>query len=176
MKKVLKFAGAFAFVLALVAFILLMATKGIKYEYDGGIIGKLVGDVEGSVVLFGKTEKTVLGDVVTKAAPTALVAWILIIVATVALLAGVVLPLLKAKDAQKIAGLMNVCAALLLVVGGVLLFFTVNSFTSVNDLSSYAKYHHLTAGWIVSAILALLGGVVALLPACVDFVGKKKKK
>ena len=173
MKKVLKFAGAFAFVLALVAFILLMATKGVTFKYEGAL-ATLSGEADGTTVLFGKTEHTVLGDVVTKAAPMALIGWILVIVAMVALLAGVVLPLVK-KDSAKLAGVLNMAAALLLVVAGVLLFFTVLSFTGANKVDSDAvKYYHLGAGWVVAAILALLGGVVALLPACVDFLGKKK--
>ena len=175
MKKALKFAGLAAFVLGLVAFILMMATVAIKFEYDAGILGKITGEVEGAVVLFGKTE-TVLGvEAVTKAAPIALVGWVLIIVALVALCAGVVLPLLKVKGAEKVAGLLNLAAALLLVVAGVLLFFTVSSFCGANKVDKdFVKYYHLAGGWVVAAILAIAGGVVAVVPACVDFLGKKK--
>lgn len=174
MKKALKFAGLAAFVLALVAFILLMATNGVLFKYEGTLVSG-ESSAAGTTVLFGKTEHTVLGDLVTKAAPMALIGWILIILALVALCLGVILPLLKVKGSEKLAGLLNMAAALVLVVAGVLLFFTVSSFTSANEVNKeLVKYYHLGGGWIVAAILAILGGVVAVVPACVDFLGKKK--
>ena len=174
MKKFLKFSGIVAFVLGLVAFILLMATAGVTFKAEGALI-TASGEAAGTTVLFGKTE-TVLGvKVVTKAAPTALIAWILIIVALLALCLAIVAVLLKSKSLSKFAGLLNVCAALALVVAGVLLFFTVASFTGANDVSKEAvKYYHLGGGYVVAAILALLGGVVALLPAASELLGKKK--
>lgn len=174
MKTFLKFSGIIAFVLGLVAFILLLATVGVTFKYEGALVSAS-GEAAGTTVLFGKTEKIMGVEVVTKAAPTALIAWILIIVALIILCLGVVLPLLKVKALEKFAGLLNLVAVIALVVAGILLFFTVLGFTGANKVDSDAvKYYHLGAGWVVAAILAILGGVVAILPAASAFIGKKK--
>jgi len=170
MKKYLKFAGAVAFVFALVAFILLMATVGVYSKS-----GSLRVDFDGIVVLFGKTESTILGNAKTELAWTGLIAWILNIVAMLILCAGVVLPLLKVKALDKFAGVLNLVAVIALVAGGILLFFSAPAFAGANGVDGdNLKYYHLAAGWVVSGILAIVGGAVAILPAVVDFLGKKK--
>ena len=167
MKQFLKFSGLVAFVLALVAFILLLATNGVVFRYSN-----LISEAEGTTVLFGKTTHTALGDAVTKASPTALIGWILVILAMVILCVGVVMSLLKVKAAEKYAGLLNLVAVFALVVAGVLVFFTVLGFTGANKVDSDAvKYYHLGGGYVAAAILALLAGVVAALPV---FLEKKK--
>lgn len=173
MKKALKFAGLAALVLGIVAFVLLMATVGVFNKVE--LLGKVViTNFAGTTVLFGKTEETILGNAVTKPAVTALIAWILIIVALVILLLGVILPLLKVKALDKFAGVLNLVAVCALVVAGVLLFFTVGAFTSANGVDKDSvQYFHLGAGWVVAAILSIVGGVVAILPAAADFVAKK---
>lgn len=167
MKKYLKFSGVVACLFALVAFILLMATTGVYFKY-----GSTQYNFAGTTVLFGATEKTWLGDVVTKAAWTGLVGWILIIVAMVILLLGIILPLLKVKAIEKFAGVLNLVAVFALVAGGVLLFFSKGAFCAANEWS--ADDAHLGAGWIIAGILSILGGVCAIVPTAVDFVGKKK--
>lgn len=174
MKKFLKFSGAIAFLFGLIAFILLLATAGVTFKYSTGL-GDITGEAAGTVVLFGKTEKSMGIEVVTKCAPNALIAWILIILALIILCLGIILPLLKVKALDKFAGLLNLVAVIALVVAGILLFFTVLGFTGANKVdSSIVKYYHLGAGWIIAAILSILGGIVAILPVCSAFLGKKK--
>ena len=167
MKKVLKFAGLCAAVLALIAFILVLATTGVFYKY-----GNTRYDYEGTVVLFGATKETWLGTTKINPAATGLIGWILIIVAIVVLVLNFVLPLLKVTALAKFAGILNLAAVCLLIVAGVLLFVSVPAFTSANDWD--AENANLGAGWVVAGILAILGGLVALAPAAVEFVGKKK--
>lgn len=165
MKKFLKFSGILAFVFGLVAFILLIATVGVTFKYEGALVNAS-GEAAGTTVLFGKTETVLGAKLVTKGAPLALIAWILIIVALLVLCVGIIGMLLKVKALEKHGGLLSICAALLLVVAGVLVFFTVLSFTGANKVDSdLVKYYHLGAGYVVAAILAILGGVAAVLPA-----------
>ena len=165
MKKYLKFAGFCAFVLVVVAFILIMATPALAYS-NGDL------SIKGLSVLFGG-ESNILGFQVKtlSLAPVALVGWILLIVSLVALLGGTALPIVNSKYA-KLGGLANLCAGVLLVVAGVLLCFTKANLGAANstDFTNWG----LGAGWIVSIILVFLGGVLALLPAAVAFIGNRK--
>ena len=172
MKKFLKFSGAIAFVLALVAFILMMATPAIMYKGDDVI-------AKGIVAIFGKKENVSvagfsLGTAETKLAWSALLAWIFILLALVILCLGVVLPLLKVKALEKFAGVMNLCAVVLLVLAGIFMFITVPVFWSANGGDKVPDNVALGAGWIIGGILAILASVVAILPAAADFLGKKK--
>ena len=174
MKKFLKFAGAVAFVFALVAFILLMATHSVVYAdntanwYSG--LAAIFGKGTAQVNIMGWSNS---GDFDGKLAATALIGWILILVAMIILLAGVLLPLLKVKALDKFAGLLNLVAVCALVTAGILVFFTVPAFAAANEWNS-ADGWTLGAGFIVAGILAILGGLIAILPAAVDFIGKKK--
>lgn len=167
MKKYLKFSGIVAAVLAVVAFILLMATTGVYYQY-----GNTQYNYEGTVVLFGATKETWLGTSKIAPAATGLIGWILVIVALVIILLGIILPLLKVNKLDKFAGVLNLAAVVALVVAGVLIFVSKPVFCSANNWN--AEDAHLGAGWIVAGILAILAGVCAILPAAVDFIGKKK--
>lgn len=167
MKKYLKFSGIVAAVFALVAFILLMATTGVFYKY-----GNSQYNYAGTTVLFGAEEQTWLGTVKVKPAATGLIGWILIIVALVIILLGIILPLLKVKALEKFAGVLNLVAVAALVTAGILLFFSKGAFCSANEWN--ADDAHLGAGWVIAGILAIVGGACAILPAAVDFVGKKK--
>lgn len=175
MKKFLQFSGLIALGLALVAFILLMACPSVVYldnvnNWYSGLAAIFAG---------GKVQGTLGGATITtdfdgKLAATALIAWILIVVAMLILIAGVVLPLLKIKALEKFAGLLNLVAVCSLVIAGVLVFFTVPVFASANDWGNAVDGWGLGAGWIIAGILAILGGVVAILPAASTFLGKKK--
>ena len=170
MKKYLKFAGAVAFVIGLVAFILLMATHSLVAKENSGTW------FSGISAIFGGGKASALGfegDSEAKLAWTALIAWILELVALLILCAGVVLPLLKVKALDKFAGILNLVAVIALVLAGILTFLTVPVFGAANDWSD-TKDWLLGAGWVVSGILAIVGGAVAILPAVVDFLGKKK--
>ena len=171
MKKFLKFSGFIAALLALVAFILLMATPGVMSGSD--VVAK------GATMIFGKKEAVTvigikLGDAETKLAWSALLAWIFVLVALLILLVGIVLPLLKVKALDKFAGLLNLCAVVLLVVAGVFAFISLPIFCDANGLSSVPEKWTLGAGWVIGGILAIAAGVLAILPAAADFLAKKK--
>lgn len=176
MKKYLKYSGFVAALFALITFILLLATPAVMYN------GKNV-VAEGTTAIFGKKEAikasfggfTVnFGDAVTHLSWSALLAWIFVVVALVILVAGVVLPLLKVKKIEKFAGLLNLVAVGLLVVAGIFVFISCATFFAANGYDSVPDKCALGAGWIIAGILAILGGACAILPAAVDFLGKKK--
>lgn len=167
MKKFLQFSGAIALLLALVAFILLMATPAIMYKGEDVI-------AKGVVVLFGSKDKVAIFTVETKPAWSALLAWIFILVALIVLCLGVVLPLLKVKALEKFAGLMNLCAVILLVLAGIFVFISTPVFYNVNGVDNVPNNVALSAGWVIAGILAIVAGVIAILPAVADFLGKKK--
>lgn len=171
MKKALKYSGFVAALLAIVAFVLFMATPGVMSGND--VVAK------GTTLLFGKKEAVTiigikLGDSEVKLAWSALLAWIFVTVALLILILGIVLPLLKVKALDKFAGLLNLCAVVLLVVAGVFAFISLPIFCSANGLDSVPEKWTLGAGWVIGGILAILGGVCAILPACADFFAKKK--
>ncbi len=167
MKKVLQFSGLIAAVIAVVAFVLLLATPGI---YANGVISV---NIDGNAVLFGSTKTFGSWSVNTnKGAVIALIAWILIIIAFLGLVFGFILPMVK-KDLSKAAGMLNLCAAICLIVAGIMLFFTLPSFASANGWENTDNCG-LGAGWVVAAILAIVAGACALCPTIANFVGKKK--
>ena len=168
MKKVLQFSGIISALLGIVAFILMMATNAVVVKS-----GSLQVVTAGTVAIFGETNKTILGEVVTKPSPLALIGWILLLVGLVLTLCGIVLPLLKVKGVQKFAGLMNLVAVACFVVAGVFMFLVVPSFVSANG-GEVNEYYHIGAGWVIGGILAIAAGVFAILPAAADFLAKKK--
>ena len=161
MKKVLKFAGAIACVLAIIAFILLMATPAATYT-----LGSNTMEYKGIVAVFGDSDGY-------KLAWSALLAWIFILVAIIILALGVILPLLKVKALDKFAGVLNLAAVILLIVAGIFAFCTRGAFVGANSLLDPDGWK-LGVGYVFVGILAILGGLVAICPAVVDFIGKKK--
>ena len=170
MKKFLQFSGIIAAVLGIVAFILLMATPAVMRGSD--IVAK------GVTVIFGKTEttNTIIGSFTseTKLAWSALLAWIFILVALLILLAGIILPLLKVNALEKFAGILNLVAVCLLAVAGVFAFISLAVFCKANGIDSVPEQWTLGAGWVIGGILAIVAGVIAILPAVVNLIGKKK--
>lgn len=171
MKKFLQFSGIIAAVLAIVAFILFMATPGAMSGND--IVAK------GTTMLFGKKEAVTvvginLGTAETKLAWSALLAWIFVLVALIILLLGIILPLLKVKALEKFAGILNLVAVVLLVVAGIFAFVSLAVFCSANGLDSVPEKWSLGAGWVIAGILAIAAGAIAILPAVMDLIGKKK--
>ena len=171
MKKFLKYSGICAAILALVAFILMLATPAILYDGQDVV-------AQGTTVIFGKTTTTnaIITTVKshTDLAWSALLAWIFVMVSLIILLCGVILPALKVKALEKFAGLLNLCAVVLLVVAGIFMFITTPVFFAANGVDSVPDKCALGAGWIIGGILALAAGIVAILPAVADFLGKKK--
>ena len=168
MKKFLQFSGIISAVLALAAFIFMMAGNGLVYTY-----GDTSTFVPGIRVIFGGEVELGLGlKAVYNLAATALIAWIFVLVAALILIVGAVLPMLKVHALDKIAGLLNLIAVAMLVVGGILLFFSKGVYSAANN-NNFDDYK-LTFAFVFAAILAIAGGVIAILPAAMDFIGKKK--
>lgn len=159
MKTFLKFSGVIALALGVVALILMLVSPGIVAD---NLVNALY-DFSGTTCIFGK------GDYF---APTwaGLLAFILVVVALVILLAAFILPLLKVKALDKFAGVLNLVAVVSLIVAGVFMFCIVPAYEAANG-SVYQP--GVGAGWVIGAILAIVGGFVAIAPAAADFISKK---
>ena len=169
MKKVLQFSGLISLVLAVVAFVLMMATNAIVQSS-----GSLQLVTEGTKAIFGKIEHGALADVEYKLAPMALLAWIFILVGLLIVAAGVILPLLKINALEKFAGILNLVALVLFVVGGIFMFCVMPSYFKANGADSVPDSAAIGAGWVIGGILAIAAGAFAILPAVAAFLGKKK--
>ena len=167
MKKVLPFAGLIAAVLAIVGLILMLATNGVIVTS-----GNLQVNYAGTTVLFGKTESSILGDVVTKPSVLALIGFILLVVGILAACCSVLGGLLKIKALQKFGGLLMLVAAGCFLVAGIFMFLAVPTFYSAND-ANVPDGAGLGAGWVIGAILNLVAAGFAALPAVMGLLGKK---
>ena len=171
MKKVLQFAGMISLALAAVAFVLMMVTPAV--------IQPIIGDTQtvyaGTTAIFGKTEKGILVDVVTKPSVLALIGWILLLAGLIVVFLAVLLPLLKVKALERFSGVMNLVALCCFVLAGVFMFFVVPTFYAANEWE-IAKNTQIGAGWVIGGIIAIVAGAFAILPAAADFMGKKKGK
>ena len=157
MKKFLQFSGLIAAGLALIAFIFLLAGNGLIYKS-----GSISHSISGVSVIFG-------GDY--KLAATALIGWILVLLSMLALCAISVLPLLKINALDKFSGLINLCAAGLLVLAAILIFCSKAAFVGANG--SLYDNHNLAFAFVFAGILSILAGILAALPACLNLLGKK---
>ena len=178
MKKVLKFAGIISAALALVGFILLMVTPVATFTIQIGS-SKAVTYYGGMNAIFGAGNVTSVSgsDTSTHAfdgtlAWSGLLAWIFALLALIILVLGVVLPLLKVTALEKFAGILNLVAVCLLIVAGIFAFVSKATFITAND-GKPADFA-IGAGWVIAGILFILGGAMAIAPAAVDFIGKKK--
>lgn len=173
MKNVLKFSGLISLVLAAIAFILMMASPAVVYTSGStttsfaGTLAIFGGDIDAAqMLILARTDP---------AAPSvlALIGWILLLVGMIIVLLGVILPLLKINALEKFAGLLNLIAVVCIVLAGVFMFIVVPTFFGANgrDVPDNAA---IGAGWVIGGILAIAGGVFAILPAAMDFIGKKK--
>ena len=173
MKKVLKFSGLISLVLVAIAFILMMASPAVVYKS-----GSTTVDFAGTLAIFGgeidAAQMLVLGASEAKPSVLALIAWILILVGMIIVLLGVILPLLKVNALEKFAGLLNLIAVVCFVLGGVFMFLVVATMYGANgrEIPDGAA---IGAGWVIGGILAILAGVVAIMPAAADFMAKGKK-
>ena len=177
MKTFLKYSGFLAAVIAVVGFILMMATPAFAYFPKNGDPLYLTG----TQAIFGEEVKGSISIITINAGHinavwSATLAWILAMVGVIALLLGVILPLLKLN---KFAGLLNIIALCSLVIAGIFVFisqpctFTLNGASEASNI--YSDYG-LNATWIIVAIIYIAAGLLAALPAAVDFLGGKKKK
>lgn len=165
MKNVLKFSGAIAFVLGLVAFILMMATPAATYTVTiGG--NSNVTYYAGTLAIFGGDS----GLLSYNLAWSGLLGWIFTLVAMLLAAFGAVLPLIKVKALEGIAGILNLVAIGLFAVGGVFLFFTAAAFHGANDFVS--KDVALGVGWVFAGIFDLAAAGFAALPVVMGLLKK----
>ena len=173
MKTFLKYSGFLAAVIAVVGFILMMTTPAFAYfPKDSDPLY-----ITSTQALFGEdTFALGLKTGHINAVWSATLGWILAIVGVVALICGVILPLLKL---EKFAGLVNLIALCALVIGGVFVFIsqpcTWTPSISNEPTNAYSNYG-LNATWIIAAILYIAAGAIAILPAAMDLFGGKGKK
>ena len=166
MKKVLPFAGLIAFVLALVAFILLMATPAIVSTNSDGA-------VKGTIAIFGGTEK-IWGPLAIeyKGSALALIGWILLLVGLLAACVGAIGGLLKVKALQNLGRVFALVAAGCFLVAGIFFFLVVPTWYSANELD-VPNNVAIGAGWVVGAILTLVAAASAACPVVLGLLGKK---
>ena len=161
MKSLVKFSGLCAAVLALVTFILMLATPAITGSNIGGFGN---GEVAGTLAIFGNENYTL--------AWSGLLAWIFVLVAMLALCAVSVLPLLGIKALEKFENLILCVSAGLLLVGAIFMFVVVPAFWGANS-SVLNVTGNVGAGWIVGAILDIIAACGAALKPASGLLGKK---
>ena len=184
MKKVLQYSGIISLALGAVAFVLMMISHSLDYSYTTTVLGAQVtvtGWYDGASAIFGRgmgynisLASAFSGEPVEwvgKLAWNALLAWIFILAALVILLLGVILPMFKVKALDKFSGVLDLICIALLVVAGVLIFFTLPTFAGANEWNSTENWS-LGAGWVIAAILAIAGGVFAALPTLANLLKK----
>ena len=168
MKKVLQFSGLISLVLAVVAFILMLASDAVVQS--SGSVQVVYG---GAKAIFGHESEGLL-DPTIKLAPLALIAWIFILIGMIIVLAGVVLPLLKINALEKFAGILNLAALVLFVLGGIFMFIVVPNLWAANDWGDVPDNAKIGAGWVIGGIVAIVAGAFAILPVAAAFLSKKK--
>ena len=155
MKQFLKFAGFVALGLALIGFILMMATPAIKFH--GNTLA------EGTDAIFGKK---VAGYDVFKPSVLALFAWIFVLLSMLFLMVNAVLVLVKKDIFAKHAKIIFIVLAILLILAGVFMFLVIPTFISTNGGGS-ADGTSIGVGWIIGAILLIGAGAVCCMKALV---------
>ena len=182
LKKLFKYAPICALVLAIAAFIFMMAAHSLEYHASGSL-GSGAAWFSGAAVIFGKgpmwSSVSILGfggsgdgTFEGTLAWNALLAFIFFIVALIALLVSAVSVFVKINVLEKFGGIIALVAAGLLLVGGIFLFFTLASFSAANEWNSVSGWN-LGFGWVFAGSLAILGGVVSAFPAVLALIEKK---
>lgn len=172
MKTFLKYSGIIAVVVAIVGFILMMATPAFAYFPNNGDPLYLTS----TEALFGADTFLVVKTGHTNAVWSAVLAWILAMVGMLALICGIILPLIKK---EKFAGILNFVALFALVIAGVFIFIsqpcTWTPALENAEAQAVNKDYVLNATWIIAAILYIAAGALAILPAAMNLFGGKKK-
>lgn len=165
-KKILRLAKYCGFVLSLIGFVLITATPVLVQK-----LGILTANIDGLCAIWGKDNANL--------AWTATMAWVLILVVMIDLVTTVIyskflLPGLKKKQPKKYAklndkyfGIMYMFNGIVLIICAILLFTTKGVFISANNGIDNSELT-LGAGWIVGAILEILGGASVIASGAVD--------
>ena len=174
MKKVLQFAGIISLALAIIAFILFMATPGVVLKS-----GNSQYNYPGTTVIFGSKEAITvvginLGTSETKPSALALIGWIMLLIGLLVECASIVLPLLKVKALEKFSVIFDIAVCVLFVLAGIFAFIVVPTFYAANGVDNVPNGAGIGAGWVIGGILAIAAGAFAILPAAAKFIGGKK--
>ena len=153
MKKFLEISGFVALLVAIVGFVLMMATPAIVTK-DADVL------ITGTEAIFGSKY--------TEPATLALLAWIFGLLAILVLAAALILPLLKVKVLDKYIGFINLGICLFFVLVGIFMFCVRASWANSNINAGY-----IGAGWVIGGILFFVAGGVLMLPAILSLVKKK---
>ena len=157
MKKFLELSGFCALLIAIVGWVLMMATPAIVTK-DLDVVAT------GTEAIFGSGS----GMLSLHLAPLALLAWIFGMLAILVLCAVLVLPLLKVKALDKIAGFIELGVCLVFVLVGVFMFCVRASWANANVDAGY-----IGAGWVIGGILFFAAAAVLMLPSILRLVKKK---
>ena len=153
MKKFLEFAGFCALGLALVGFILMIATPAVVTKDADALL-------KGTEAIFGGKNF----DPVT----LALLAWIFGLLGILVLGAVVVLPLLKIKALDKFAGFIALGLCVLFLMVGIFMF-CVRASANANSMFNIG---YIGAGWVIGGILFVIAGLVVALPGLMKLLKK----
>ena len=159
MKNFLKYNGICAAILGVISFILLLCTKAIKSD-------TVLEDIKGEDALFGYKYGLVEYD----GSKAGLFGFIILLIAIIVLIVGIILPAIN-KHFKNVSVLLNLIAACALILAGILIFCTKNSWYDVNkDLLLSAKSaFDLSVTYAISGGLSIAAGAIALLPAVANF-------
>ena len=157
MKLVRKYGICCAALLALIAFILLMATPALTQTH-----GNITLSVKGMTAIFGGDNGEPLG--------TSLTAWILLLIGLLCALFLAAVPYVKGiKLGKKILALLGLCTAVLLLVAGILAFCPV---ADINAKAGLNTGYGLGAGWVFGGILLILASLGAGLDPVLTLLDK----
>ena len=148
---------------AAVAVALLPLGSGLHFTYKGILTGTTEADVKGFDYIFGVKNSN--GDYTTEIVPALLVAWILALGAGVCALLG----LFGFASKKKLVGkASSVLSGLLLIVAGVLFFFTVKFVGAEGSTFAYngttladAKFS-LGLGHLFAGLIGCVGGILGI--------------
>lgn len=156
MKKFLKYVGLGSVLLAVIALILILSTPVATIK-----VGSSTLSTSGTYAIFGHKGGSPL-DPDISLAWTGLLAFIFIVLATLAEVVVVVLPLLKVNALAKVEKFVHLGVALLLLVAGIFVFCTKGALSAAN--SNFFDDYTIGAGFVIAGILLVLGSLTALVP------------
>lgn len=163
MKTYSKYFNFVSTLLLIASIILMVASKGfiVKEHTDYYIRGS-------QIVFGGQALAGISGPEGVKASPIALLGFILILAALIAIYIAGTLKMLRENKAGKVYSLILLAAAFVAIIGGIMLFSCkTNYFTTNGSSAEDAKQYKMSAGWIISGIAAILGGVCSAVdPVC----------
>ena len=133
-------------------------------------------------------KETLLVKATTKAfegnlAWTALVGWLLIMLATILTALSLVLLLFKSRKARNASNILKFVSTVFFAAAGIMLLFTVRVFAEAqvslkkDYAETFIKSYKLSSAWITSAILSMVCGAVLVAPYILKlFISEKEEE